>query len=343
MRQALVAVLAVAITVATFALVLPRIADYGDVWDVLQTLAWTEMALLAAATAVNLATFALPLMAALPGIRFRRAFQVTQASTASTYIVPGGAAVGIAVSFAMLRRHGFSGESASLALAVTGAWNQLALLASPTVALGFLALTGEADPALRSIAFVAVVIFVVVLGAFVAGLSSATLARRVGDAAARVASWARRLVRRGPVTWDGDSFVRFRDRTNSLLARRWHVLTLATLAAQLSGYLLLLVSLRVLDVPGDDVSAVEAFAAWSLARLLASIPVTPGGVGVVELGLTTALVGFGGGRAEVVAVVLVYRALTLLPTLVIGLLAGVTWRRQTRGSVQTEAAAGTER
>ena len=67
------------------------------------------------------------------------------------------------------------------------------------------------------------------------------------------------------------------------------------------------------------------------------------GVGVVELGLTTALVGFGGGRAEVVAVVLVYRALTLLPTLVIGLLAGVTWRRQSRGSVPTEAATGTER
>ena len=53
----------------------------------------------------------------------------------------------------------------------------------------------------------------------------------------------------------------------------------------------------------------------------------PGGLGVVELGLTTALVGFGGDQAEVVAAVLVYRALTVVPTLVIGLVAGATWKR----------------
>jgi uncharacterized membrane protein YbhN (UPF0104 family) len=75
------------------------------------------------------------------------------------------------------------------------------------------------------------------------------------------------------------------------------------------------------------VSAVEAFAAWSLVRLLGSIPITPGGLGVVELGLTTALVGFGGGQVDVVAAVLVYRVMTVVPTLVIGLLVGVTWKR----------------
>jgi uncharacterized membrane protein YbhN (UPF0104 family) len=75
------------------------------------------------------------------------------------------------------------------------------------------------------------------------------------------------------------------------------------------------------------VSTVEAFAAWSLVRLLGSIPITPGGLGVVELGLTTALVGFGGGQAEVVAAVLIYRALTVVPTLIIGLVAGASWKR----------------
>ena len=74
-------------------------------------------------------------------------------------------------------------------------------------------------------------------------------------------------------------------------------------------------------------SVIEAFAAWSLVRLLGSIPITPGGLGIVEVGLTTALVGFGGNNAEVVAAVLVYRFLTIVPTLVLGLLAGATWRR----------------
>ena len=62
----------------------------------------------------------------------------------------------------------------------------------------------------------------------------------------------------------------------------------------------------------------EAFAAWSLARILGSIPITPGGIGVVELSLTATLIGFGGNNAGVVAAVLVYRFLTMVPTLVLG-------------------------
>jgi putative heme transporter len=214
-----------------------------------------------------------------------------------------------------------------LAVGVTGVWNQLALLAFPTVALALLALSGDGHKALDTIAVIGLIIFVVVVAAFAAGLSTARLARRIGDLAARIASWGLRLIRKEPVTWDGASFVRFRNRTNLLIRRRWHLLTLATLAGQLTVFLVLLVSLRILGVTGSEVSVVEAFAAWSLARLLGSIPITPGGLGVVELGLTTALVGFGGAQVEVVAAVLVYRFMTMVPTLAIGLLAGVTWKR----------------
>ena len=71
-------------------------------------------------------------------------------------------------------------------------------------------------------------------------------------------------------------------------------------------------------------SLIEAFAAWSLARILGSIPITPGGIGVIELGLTGALVGFGGNNAGVVAAVLVYRFLTMVPTLILGLISAFT-------------------
>jgi len=77
----------------------------------------------------------------------------------------------------------------------------------------------------------------------------------------------------------------------------------------------------------DERAVAEAFAAWSLVRLLGSLPITPGGLGVVEVGLTAALVGFGGANAEVVAAVLLYRFLTIVPTLILGLLAGAIWRR----------------
>jgi uncharacterized protein (TIRG00374 family) len=140
------------------------------------------------------------------------------------------------------------------------------------------------------------------------------------------------------VTWTGDSFVRFRNEAIDLLRRRWHVLTLATLAGHLTVFLLLLFCLRVFGVSAAEVDLIEAFAAWSLVRLLGSIPITPGGLGIVEVGLTTALVGFGGQNAEVVAAVLVYRFLSIVPTLVLGLLSGATWKRHHPGAVEAEAA-----
>jgi uncharacterized protein (TIRG00374 family) len=318
---------AIAVVVATFVFVLPRIADYRDVWGVVKELSWQDGALLAGATLLNLATFAPPWMAALPGLRFRQAFVVTQASTASTYVAPAGVAVGMALSFAMLRAWGFASSAVGLAVAVTGVWNQLSMLAFPAIGLALLAASGTAHAALDTIALIGLAIFVGVVAAFAAGLSTPRLARRIGDFAARLVSWGLGLIRKEPVAWDGESFVGFRNRTNRLLRDRWHVLTLATLAGQLTVFLVLLVSLRVLGVSEGEVSTVEAFAAWALVRLLGSIPITPGGLGVVELGLTTALVGFGGSQVEVVAAVLVYRVMTMVPTLVIGLLAGVTWKR----------------
>jgi len=326
-RRVLGISVATAVIAVTFAFVLPRIADYREVWDVVKTLSWTEIAILAGATVLNLATFAPPWLAALPGLHFRQAFVVTQASTASTYIAPGGPAVGMALSFGMLRGWGFKSQAVSLAVAVTGAWNQLAMLGFPIVALALLTASGGGDALLKTVALIGLAIFAAAVAGFAAGLSSAALARRIGDLAARIASRGLRLIRRKPVPWTGEAFVRFRKQTNALLKRRWHVLTLATLAGHLTVFLVLLASLRVLDVSAGEVSAIEAFAAWALVRLLGSIPITPGGLGVVELGLTTALVGFDGNQAEVVAAVLIYRFLTMVPTLVIGAIAGATWKR----------------
>ena len=77
---------------------------------------------------------------------------------------------------------------------------------------------------------------------------------------------------------------------------------------------------------------IEAFAAWALVRIIGSIPITPGGIGIIELGLTGALVGFGGNNASVVAAVLVYRFLTMVPTLVLGLIAAFTFAEGAGGS-----------
>jgi putative heme transporter len=327
LRRLIGIALGLAVVAATFVYVLPRIADYGEVWGVVRDLSLRGIGLLILATVLNLVTFAPPWMVALPHLGFRRAFVLTQASTASTYVAPGGAAVGVALAFAILRSWGFPSRQVGLAAAVTGIWNQFALLGFPAVALALLTIQEEQNALLQTVALIGLAVFVIAASAFVVGLSTPELARFVGDSAARLTNWVLRLFRHGAVGWTGESFVRFRNDAVGLLGRRWHVLTLATLAGQLTVFVLLLVSLRVLDVSAGEVSAVEAFAAWSLVRLLGSLPITPGGIGIVEVGLITALVGFGGHNAEVVAAVLVYRFLTIVPTLLLGLIGGATWQR----------------
>ena len=330
MKRGVAGGLAMAVIVGTYVFVLPQFANYGEVWAQVKTLSWEWILILIGSVVLNMITFAPPWMAALPGLGFWSAETVTQASTASTYLAPGGPAVGIGISAAMLFAWGFRADEVALAVTLTGIWNQLAILGFPTVALALLTLTHGDRTALQSIATIGLVVFVVVAGGFALALSSAGMARRVGGLAARLVNWTLRIVRRGPVGWDGESLARFRSRAIGLLRRRWHVLTLATIAGQLTVFLVLLASLRALGVGADEVSVIEAFAGWSLARVLGSIPITPGGLGLVELGLTTVLVGFGGNRAGVVAAVLVYRFLTIVPTLVLGATAAATWRRHRR-------------
>ena len=321
------AVVAIAVIAATFVFILPRVADYGEVWGEVKELSWPKIGALAVVTILNLATYAPPWMAALPGLRYRNAFVLSQSSSASTYIAPGGPAVGVALAYGMLRAWGFPGRSVTLAVALTGIWNQFALLGFPSVALVLLTLEGEKHRLLQTVAIVGFAIFVVAAAAWIAGLSSRRLARWAGNLSARMATRGLRVIRRGPVSWTGESFAAFRAEAVGLVRRRWPYLTAATLAGHFTVFLVLLACLRVFGVHSGEVSVIEAFAAWSLVRLLGSIPITPGGLGIVELGLTTALVGFGGDNAEVVTAVLTYRFLTIVPTLVLGLILGATWKR----------------
>lgn len=318
--------LSLGIVVATFAYLLPTIADYRDVWAAVQQLSWGWIAVLVAATALNLATFAPPWMVALPGLSFFQAIAVTQVSSALSIVVPGGVAAGVATSYGMLRRWGFASREVARAVTLTSLWNQFLNLSFPIVAVFLLTSSGGDAAILAVAAFVGVAVLGVLVAGLVVVLASERLAQEIGELAARFANWALGKVRRGPVSWGGPSFERFRRGAGDLLRRRWHALTAASLAGSLSVFAVLVVSLRALDVPGSEVSLIEAFAAWSLVRIIGTIPITPGGIGIVELGLTSALVGFGGANAGVVAAVLVYRFLTIVPTLLIGLVAAATWR-----------------
>jgi uncharacterized membrane protein YbhN (UPF0104 family) len=129
-----------------------------------------------------------------------------------------------------------------------------------------------------------------------------------------------------PVGWDGETLLSLREEALVLLTQRWLALSVSTLANQLTGYLMLDLSLRAVGISLSEISVAETFAAWSIGRLIGSLPITPGGIGVVELGLVGTLVGFGGHDTTVVAGVLLYRFLIVVPTVLLGALAGLTWK-----------------
>ncbi len=330
-RPLLGGLLAIIVIGIVIFVVLPSIADWSDVWGAARNLTWLWLVALAIAAVLNVITFAPPWMAVLPGLSFRSALAVTMASTASTYLVPGGAFVGMGLQFGMLRGWGFRERPVTLGLTVASLWNQVVIFGCPPIALALLAGNTAADPLLNTLAVLGIAVIGAIVAGIVASLYSDELANGIGDFAANVTSRVLKLVRRAPVSWGGDAFVRFRRDARDLLKSRWPIITVTTLAGHLSMWAVLVIALRAVGISWDEVSLAESFAAWSLVRVIGQIPIVPGGFGVIEVGLTAALAGFGGDTAEVVAAVVLYRMLTVVPPLLLGAAFGLTWRRHHPG------------
>jgi uncharacterized membrane protein YbhN (UPF0104 family) len=327
------ALLSLALIVAIFVFAFPKVADLGEVYATVRAMTWLEVATLAVGAIWNLVTYWFVMMMVLPGLSLRHAMMANMTGGAISNTLPAGGAIAVGMTYAMYASWGFSSSQIGLSVLVSGVWNNFVKLGLPVVALALLAVQGQAGPGLVSAALVGVVVLVAAVTAYALMLRSPTFARRLGDWLGRTASWLRRLVRRPPVEAWGDGAVRVRDETVDLVHGRWPLITAASLLSHLSLFVVLLLALRHVGVTSQQVSWVEALGAFAFMRLLSAVPITPGGLGVVELGLTAALVVAGGPRAPVVAAVLVYRALTWLPTLPAGVVTYAMWRWEQRGRV----------
>jgi uncharacterized membrane protein YbhN (UPF0104 family) len=319
--------LGVALAAAVFVEVVPRIASYGSVAHRLGTVSAPWISALAGATLLDVVTTAFPWQAVLPQLSFLGALAFTQASTALTTVLPGGAPLGMALSFGFLRRLRVDRGHAAFAVAVTGIWSQVMILVYPLVGAILVFATGQLSSSTAAIAGASAAGGAIIVGLAVAALRSASAARWLGDVSARIAGWFAGLLHRPPPEWSGEALVRLRAERLVLLRRRWPRLTVATLCNQLTAYLVFELSLRAVGISVGSLPLSEAFLAWAIGRVITSLPLTPGGIGVVELGMIGTLVGFGASNAHVVAAVLLYRGVIVLPTLVIGLLSLPLLRR----------------
>jgi uncharacterized membrane protein YbhN (UPF0104 family) len=330
-------VVSLAIAVGVFAFAIPKVADYSAVGDALRAMTVLELTTLFAVMILNLVSYWPQQTAAMPGLTLAQAAVATQTSTSIANTMPGGGVVAVGVSYAMFHSWGFTNSEIALSVLVTGIWNIFMKLGLPVVALALLAVEGRAGGGLLIAAVIGVAVLVAAVVMLALVLWKKTLARRIGAGLGKAASFLRRLIRKPAVEDWGEAAVRFRKETIQLVSNGWLKLTLSTLISHLALWLVLLLALRHVGVSSRELSTAQMLGVFAFGRLITALPITPGGVGIAELGYIAGLLLAGQDqadvppevfRAQVVAAVLVFRTLTYAFQIPLGGVTYVIWRRK---------------
>ena len=327
-RKILRTTVSAALIVAIFGVAIPHIASYRSVWASIHAMTWPHSVLIATAAAASMASYWITIRAVLPWIRLRQAAAVNLGSNAVANTLPAGGALAMGVSWAMLSSWGLSIADYVLYTLVTGIWNVFTLLGMPVVALLVMTTATRPDAVLITAASAGLAVLAAMATGLGLLLRSQAFALRAGRALQRPLAIASRLARRPPPASAAESLSGFRNRAGALLAARGWRITAATMVSYLTLWLVLLACLRATGLSQAQVPWQTSLAAFAFIRLLTALPITPGGLGITELGLAGLLAASTGPAAstQVTAAVLLYRAVTYLPSIPLGALAIVTWR-----------------
>ena len=327
-RRILRAAISAAIVAAIFGFALPRFASYRSVWASMDAMPWPSALLVAAAAAASMVSSWAVICSVLPSIRLREAAVVNLGSTAVANTLPAGGALAMGVSWAMLSSWGVGTAEYVLYTLVSGIWSVFARLGLPVIALLVMLTVSRPGAGLITAAVVGLALLAAATAGFGLLLRSESFALCAGRVLQRMVAVACRLVRRQLPLDVAGWLPGFRGRTTALIAARGWRITAATAASNLTLWLVLLACLRGTGLSQAEVPWQTSLAAFAFVRLLTVLPVTPGGLGITELGLIATLAAAAGHRAsaQVTAAVLLYRAVTYLPPILLGALACLVWR-----------------
>jgi hypothetical protein len=248
------------------------------------------------------------------GPRRFRLFRINMSTLSLSHVSPGGTAPGAALGYRLLTQSGVTGSDAGFALGTQGIGSAVVLNVIFWLSLVAFLLThgfhvpashhGGQSQSASILVLVATGVGVVLLGIF-GGLFYLLT---------RGQQQASRIIRRTAAR------IRFldADRTTALverLAERFGVLmedrslTRRAVGWAAANWLLDAASLWVFVAAFSHfISPVDLLMAYGLANILAAIPITPGGLGVVEFVLVSMITGFGPTAGQALSGVLAYRA-----------------------------------
>ncbi|NQW68207.1 MAG: flippase-like domain-containing protein, partial [Acidimicrobiaceae bacterium] len=235
-------------------------------------------------------------------------FRIQLSTRALGSVLPGGSAASNALGFRLITSSGIAKADAGFALATAGIGSAVILNVLLWIGL-IVSIPLRGTSPIYGTAAVAGTVLMAIVGAIVFGL--------VDDKGRlhRVVRWIYDRLGR-----DGESVAsvmdHLRDRVRGLLAER-EVLKRVIVWGAANWLLDLLALWLFLRAFGGSISVDGLLVAFGLTNVLASIPLTPGGLGIVEGVYIPTLVGFGVPLATATVTVLTYRiAQFWLPILV---------------------------
>jgi uncharacterized protein (TIRG00374 family) len=243
------------------------------------------------------------------------------ASGAIGSIVPGGAATAGAVAYRMLTKAGVRSDDVASGIAASSIASTAAVLAMPLLALPAI-IGGLAAPRnLITTAYVGVAGFVgvAVLAAAAFGWDKPLVI--VG----RGARWLIQRVKRDSAVDLPDRLIAQRDRMKATFGRRWHVAVAGAVGKVGFDYLALVCCLAAVGARPHPSLVLLAYVAGAL---LALIPITPGGLGFVEAGLTGMLTAAGVGAQQALVATLAYRVASFWVPMPAGAIAYLLFQRR---------------
>ena len=320
------------VALVTLYILWPSLLQVFSAWPALLSINPVWFVVMAAA---ELASFASMWSLQRLALRTRKWFGVAMsqlAGNALSRIVPGGAAAGAALQYRMLAQAGVATTTAATGLTATSLIGAATLLALPILTIPAI-LAGRPVPAgLAQSAWLGAVVFVLLLAAGALLLTTERPLAAVG----RAIQWLRNRMHRrtAPRTDFPDRLKRERDEIRRTLGSSWWKAILFAAANSLFDYMALLAALTAV---GSKPRPSLVLLAYVAAMVLGMIPITPGGLGFVEAGLTATLTLAGVSAADAVLATLAYRLVAYWLPLAAGPFMYWLHRRRYAGRVRAPA------
>ena len=265
-----------------------------------------------------------------PGLAVRHGVVAFLGPASITSVVPGPS--DLPIRYQMLTSWGRTTAEATLAVAAGGIFSIGVKLVLPVIAaLGLVISDAPISGTLRT-----VVVICLLVGLGVVVLSVVLGSEKRTEQAGRLIEpiWARvlRMLRKPEPADLPARMVAARADAVGTLHDRWLVASWATMLTAATKFALLLMTLRFIGVDDDVLPWTQVFVVFALVQGLTVFPITAGDAGVSEIAYIGMLTAAAGQEwvNQITAAILIFRILTWLLIIPVGLAVLGFWRHQLR-------------